>query len=348
MMADLQYEDNWETERYELLNTRICDLELHFEDTLLNRCIQKLYEELAQKKLQLRPRYYFTCGGDEWGCPDRVPWIGIPFHLADNRLVRIEREMGYTNYDKNDLMFLLRHETGHAVNYAYELFDLPEWTELFGDFYGTYPTNFRFKFNRFSRNFVKSQGEPKYYAQAHPDEDFAETFAVWLTPRSNWRYQYRTWPSLRKLEFIDSLMKKLRHRKPRILSGPLDSPRENKTYTLIEYYGEDIDNFKDKALGIYDEDLRKIFSGATNGHRKTIPAKDLIRKNRRFLVTTISEWTGAREKVVVPVISKFFHRCRELDLALAADGESYGLASLTALGTTVVMNYLHTGRYIPD
>jgi hypothetical protein len=37
-----------------------------------------------------------------------------------------------------------------------------------------------------------------------------------------------------------------------------------------------------------------------------------------------------------------------LGLAYASDEESSSLASLAALGTTVVMNYLHTGRYIPD
>src|SRR5262245_3384640 len=132
MSSSLAYVDNWETERYQLLNTRICDLELDFEETLLCRCIHKLYGELAAKKLLFRPRYYFTCGGDEWGCPDRVPIIGIPFHLADSRLTRIEREMGYTAYDKQDLMFLLRHEAGHAVNYAYALYRTREWKNIFG------------------------------------------------------------------------------------------------------------------------------------------------------------------------------------------------------------------------
>jgi hypothetical protein len=348
MEALLQYADNWETERYALLNTPVCNLELKFEDTLLNRCLQKLYSELSLKKLLFRPRYYFTCGGDEWGCPDRVPIMGIPFHLADNRLVRIEREMGYTTYDRRDLMFLLRHETGHAINYAYELYNTPDWREHFGEFERTYPANFKFKFNPFSRNYVRSQGEPKYYAQAHPDEDFAETFAVWLTPRSNWRVAYRNWPSLKKLEYVDMVMRQLRGKKPHVVTGPLDSPYSSKTYTLIEYYGEDIDNFKDKALGIYDNDLRKIFPLSSNGHRRYIAAKDLIRKNRRFLIETISSWTGAREKVVAPVILKFFQRCRELQLTLPLDDEPYRLASLTALGTTVVMNYLHTGRYIPD
>lgn len=348
MATALQLESNWETERYTLLNTRICDLTLNFEQTLLYRCIQKLYSELEFKKIAFKPPYYFTCGGDEWGCPDRVPVIGIPFHLADNRLVRIEREMGYTSYDKRDLMILLRHEAGHAINYAYQLYRSREWSENFGDFYTAYPTNFRFKFNPFSRTYVRSQGEPRYYAQAHPDEDFAETFAVWLTPRSNWRNVYKKWPSIKKLEYIDRLMTGLGNKKPRITSGPLDSPCHLKTYTLIEYYGEALDQFKDKALGIYDQDLRKIFDAGSNGHKKTIPAKDLIRKNRRFLIHIISRWTGAREKVVGPVIGRFFLRCRELQLSLLPDDETSSLVSLASLGTTVVMNYLHTGRYISD
>ena len=348
MATELQFELNWETERYALLNTRICDLKLNLEQTLLYRCIQKLYFELEKKKLLFRPPYYFTCAGDEWGCPDRVPIMGIPFHLADNSLIRIEREMGYTSYDKRDLMALLRHEAGHAINYAYELYDEAEWHDIFGDFYITYPTNFRFKFNPFSRTYVKSQGDPKYYAQAHPDEDFAETFAVWLTPRSNWRNAYKKWPSIKKLEYVDKTMRSLRNKKPLVTTGPLDSPYHTKTYTLIEYYGEALDNFKDKALGIYDGDLRRIFVISSNGHKRTLPAKDLIRKNRRFLVETISRWTGAREKVVAPVIGRFFLRCRELKLSLSPDEESYSLASLCALGTTVVMNYLHTGRYITD
>jgi hypothetical protein len=348
MATALQFEPNWETERYTLLNTRICDLKLDLEQTVLFRCIQKLYSELDWKGLLFKPPYYFTCAGDEWGCPDRVPIMGIPFHLADNRLVRIEREMGYTSYDKRDLMILLRHEAGHATNYAYELYDELDWRGIFGDFYTTYPTNFRFKFNPFSKTYVRSQGEPKYYAQAHPDEDFAETFAVWLTPRSNWRNAYKKWPSIKKLEYVDRIMGRLRNKKPHVTTGPLDAPYHSRTYTLIEYYGEALDNFKDKALGIYDEDLSKIFALGSNGHKRNIPAKDFIRKNRRFLIEIISRWTGAREKVVAPVIGRFFLRCRELGLSLSHDEESLSLASLAALGTTVVMNYLHTGRYIPD
>jgi len=348
MASELKYEDNWETERFALLNSRVCDLRLNISETILSKCLKKLYQELSAKKLQFKPRYYFTCGGDEWGCPNRVPIIGIPFHQADPKLIRIEREMGYGSYDKRDLMFLLRHETGHVINYAYQLYTTEEWKDIFGDFKSIYPSNFKYKFNPFSRNYVKSQGEPKYYAQAHPDEDFAETFAIWLTPRSNWRVVYKKWPSLRKIEYVDRAMKRVRNEKPLVLTGPLDSPYESKNYTLIQYYGEDIDDFKDKALGLYDDDLKRIFAISANGSNHHLPAKQLIRKNRRFLIETISNWTGAREKVVTPVVIKFLNRCRDLRLVLPNGEESHSLASLTALGTTVVMNYLHTGRYIPD
>jgi len=348
MATALQFEPNWETERYALFNTRICDLKLDLEQTSLYRCIKRLYSELDRKYVAFKPSYYFTCEGDEWGCPDRVPIMGIPFHLADNRLVRIEREMGYFHYDKSDLMILLRHEAGHAINYAYGLYNEPEWSNVFGDFYSTYPINFKFKFNPFSRSFVKSQGEPKYYAQAHPDEDFAETFAVWLTPRSNWRNIYKKWPSIKKLEYIDLAMKNLRGKRAHIAIKSLDSPYSSKTYTLIEYYGKTLDQFKDKALGIYDEDLREIFCKSSNGYKRNIAAKDFIRRNRWFLVDTIARMTGAQKRVVVPVIEIFILRCRELELSLDRNEESIRLASLSSLGTTVVMNYLHTSSYIRD
>ena len=78
LVSALQYVDNWETERYELLNTRVCDLSLNLAETPLRRCIERLYAELAGKKIQFRPPYYFTCGGDEWGAP-------IEYRLSESR-----------------------------------------------------------------------------------------------------------------------------------------------------------------------------------------------------------------------------------------------------------------------
>ena len=106
-------------------------------------------------------------------------------------------------------MMILRHETGHALNYVYGLWKKDEWVELFGNFRKRYPSLYHF--NSSSRDYVRylhNIGNP-HYAQKHPDEDFAETFAVWLDPRSKWRWNYRDWPrALEKLRYVDRLFRK--------------------------------------------------------------------------------------------------------------------------------------------
>ena len=185
--------NSWETVRYELLNSRICDLGLQIEGSPVEPFVGRLHRELEKKGFDFLPECYLT---DSWGCPDGVPIIGIPFYLADKRLLRIEEEQ--TGVIENDqfIMMLLRHEAGHAINYAYRVYEDPTWGETFGRFSKPYRDSFRP--NPFSRQFVRHIVHHQYgrtYAQKHPDEDFAETFAVWLTPRSNWRRHYRHWPA---------------------------------------------------------------------------------------------------------------------------------------------------------
>src|SRR5258708_11911410 len=104
----------------------------------------------------------------------------------------------------------LRHEAGLAFNYAYKLQRMPEWKTLFGPFRRRYLDNYRPV--PFSRDFVRHLAG--WYAQKHPDEDFAETFAVWLTPRSNWRKKYRGWKAMAKLRYMDRIARQLRNAEP--------------------------------------------------------------------------------------------------------------------------------------
>ena len=74
-------------------------------------------------------------------------------------------------------MRILRHEAGHAIDSAYRLRRRAHWRALFGHgldaaiarAIGRGPA---------SRHHVQHLGD--WYAQSHPTEDFAETFAVWL------------------------------------------------------------------------------------------------------------------------------------------------------------------------
>jgi len=185
--------NNWETRLMEW-NKPISELGLRIEGSALERIRSRLYGELERKGIRFKPKFYLT---DTWGCPNKVPVIGIPFYYANPVLSQIEDRMNGALEDDHELMMTFRHEAGHAINYAYRLYESPEWQEAFGRFDEPYRDFFRP--NPQSRQFVKHLYQQvgsyagRIYAQKHPDEDFAETFAVWLTPRSNWREKYRNW-----------------------------------------------------------------------------------------------------------------------------------------------------------
>jgi len=226
--------DNWEIVRQELYRRRICDLGLRIKGSPLEPSIRQLERELSAKGVDYVPAFYLS---DAWGCPDRVPVIGIPFYLACTRLGRIEKEQTGELEDNQAVMQFLRHEMGHAINYAFRLWEDPGWREIFGPF--SKPYREVFHPNPWSRRFVRHICSYSYgytYAQKHPDDDFAETFAVWLTPRSGWRRKYRDWPALQKLRYVDRLMRKLCEQTPKCKSGRLVKPLSELTMPLVEYY----------------------------------------------------------------------------------------------------------------
>src|SRR6266446_1856064 len=186
-----------------LLKVQIKDLGLKLEGSMLEKYIAQLYRELAAKGLgRFHPPCYLS---DEWACPDREPIIGVPFYLADPKLQALERAINDLE-DEREILMYLRHEAGHAFNYAYCLYETKEWTDLFGPFDRPYDEHYTPV--PFSRKFVRHIAG--WYAQKHPDEDFAETFAVWLTPRSNWRRKYRGWPAMLKLRYVDRVARQVR------------------------------------------------------------------------------------------------------------------------------------------
>jgi len=173
----------------EILQKPICELGLKLEGSPLERFVQRLYRELDRKGLKkFRPGCYLT---DEWGCPSGEPVIGIPFYLADRKLARLEKDVNDLE-DSHQIMMYLRHEAGHAINYAYGLYKTPEWKRLFGPYRRRYRDDYRPV--AFSRSFVRHM--EGWYAQKHPDEDFAETFAVLRTPGPKWREKCKVWAGI--------------------------------------------------------------------------------------------------------------------------------------------------------
>jgi hypothetical protein len=224
----------WENLRRKLFEKRICDLGLRIQGSPIEPFIGQLECELAAKDVHYTPSFYLT---DSWGCPDKVPAIGIPFYLASAPLGRIEKELTGSLEDGQMVMQFLRHETGHAINYAYRLWKEPGWRTTFGSF--SKPYRDVFHPNPWSRRFVRHICSCPYrytYAQKHPDEDFAETFAVWLTPRSAWRRKYRDWPALDKLKYVDRLMRRICGEQPKCRRGRLVKPVSKLAVPLAEHY----------------------------------------------------------------------------------------------------------------
>ena len=276
-----------------LLNKKICELDLRPEDTL-RECLIQLRHELISKKISFFPHFYF--GDEPWGCIDRTGSVEIPFYLANNNLKKLA-ERYYIAYSKEEIMMILRHETGHALNYAYKLWIREDWKNIFGKFRKKYPNLYHFNAN--SKDFVRYLhyvGHP-HYAQKHPDEDFAETFAVWLDPSAKWKWNYRNWDkALEKLNYVDLLLGKeqIASRRPlKVRYSESDSYR-NITLTVAEYF--EIEKKVDPWVKEYTQDLKEIFSEVQTSRRKLIRADLFIQHFSEYLEEELVTWIAKADR----------------------------------------------------
>ncbi len=321
----------------EILNRPIRDLGLKIEGSPLQPLIQQLYCELEKKGLlKFHPLCYLS---DEWGCPSGEPVIGIPFYLANVDLGYLEKQTNDLE-DAREIMMYLRHEAGHAFNYAYKLHRTPEWKQLFGPFRRPYHDNYRPI--PFSRNFVRHLAG--WYAQKHPDEDFAETFAVWLTPRSAWRKRYRGWGAMAKLRYMNRIARKLGNVDPVRRRGHTDITVDEMEATVAEFYqrvnGET--PLIDLAL---DTDLRDIFDASKR--RKTAkPAHEFLHAQRKAVVDKVAYWTGAQRPLIKKLIEVIEKRIEELNLFTDSERESEHLIQITVYVTALAMNYMARGKFV--
>jgi hypothetical protein len=321
----------------DILNKPIRDLGLKIEGSPLQCLVQQLYRELEQKGLvKFRPPCYLT---DEWGCPSGEPVIGIPFYLANADLAHLEKEMNDLE-DAREIMMYLRHEAGHAFNYAYRLHKTPEWKQLFGPFRRPYHDNYRPI--PFSRNFVRHLAG--WYAQKHPDEDFAETFAVWLTPRSAWRKRYRGWGAMAKLQYMNRIARELGNADPVRRRGRTDITVDEMESTVAEFYQRINDDIPLVDLAL-DTDLRDIFDASKR--RKTArPAHEFLHGQRKSVVDKVAYWTGAQRPLIKRLIEVIEKRIDELGLFADAARESEHLIQITVYVTALAMNYMARGKFV--
>ncbi len=320
-------------EARDLLTRPIRELGLKLEGSVLEKYVQQLYAELAAKGLlAFRPACYLS---EEWACHNREPIIGIPFYLADPTLQALERALNDLE-DEREILMYLRHEAGHAFNYAYKLYETRQWLELFGPFDRPYLD--AYTPIPFSRRFVRHIAG--WYAQKHPDEDFAETFAVWLTPRSGWKRKYAGWGALGKLEYIDKIAKELADVEPpkAVSKAIAELPVEERGATVERFDREAIPGETTDLL--LDAELEDIFT--REGGK---PAGAFVFGYRKVLVDKLTYWTGLRRARVRELVETIERRARELELSVDERRESATLIELVAFASTLAMNFLQRGVF---
>ncbi|MCC7008084.1 MAG: putative zinc-binding metallopeptidase [Acidobacteria bacterium] len=322
----------------QLLDLRLCDLGLRIEGSWLEARLADLSAELVARGLRFTPHAWLS---SEWFSPDGVPGIAIPFYLAHPRLMRLEESqmLEVEGGTPGWCMQILRHEAGHAFDNAYALRRRRRRQRLFGsssvpypDFYSPRP---------YSKSFVLHLDS--WYAQSHPDEDFAETFAVWLTPDSDWRERYAEWPAVKKLEYMDALMAEIAGTPPVVTTRRVVDPVHRLRTTLRRHYAKRREHYRLEHPHFYDRDLTRLFS-ASPDYRRNRKASRFIQSIRRDVRRLVTEWTGAYQYTIDRVIEDMIARASELHLRLIHPEERTKL-DFTMLVTVQTMNYLHSGRH---
>ncbi len=328
----------WKLPKEQLLDLRLCDLNLRLEGSPIRPCVRQLYRELRARGLVFRPNVWLST---EWFTPDGVTGVAVPFFLAHPRLRALEREfmLEVEGGTRESCLKLLRHETGHALLNAYQLHRRRDWQEQFGRSSQKYPDTYLPR--PYSKRFVIHL--ENWYAQAHPHEDWAETFAVWLKPRSDWRTRYAGWPALKKLEYVNRLMQEIGARRPLRHNRRPVEPVHRLTQTLRAYYADKQARYAADRPEFLERDLRRLFSDAAE-HRANEKAWRYIRRVRSELIAIVGRWTSEYDYRINEVLREMTERCRELDLRVARDDQAMKHEMIACL-TTLVMNKLHSGGF---
>ena len=327
---------DWPDER--LLDLRLCELGLKIEGTEIEQRIDRLYAELTLKGLEFQPYFWLS---NEWFTPDAHSGIAIPFYLAHPRLKALERKqmLEVEGGTETWCMRIMRHEAAHAIDNAYRLHRRKRYRELFGSWSAPYPEFYQPK--PYSRSYVVHLD--MWYAQAHPAEDFAETFAVWLDPGSMWATRYAGWPALRKLEYMDQLMRDVARQRPRIASKRRLDPLPRLKKTLGEHYRNKREHYGLDHPDFYESDLRNLFSDAPQ-YAKRPSAARFVRRIRKEVRSTVASFTDSYQYTIDQLLETIIERCRQLNLRLTESEESTKIDFMVFL-TVQTMNYLHSGRH---
>jgi hypothetical protein len=315
---------------------RFCELPLGLEGTLMARRVARLHRELKARGLIALPHVWLS---EEFFTPEEALGFAVPFYLAHPRLMRLERSqmLEVEGASEAECRRIFRHEAGHTLDEAYGLHQRQRYRALFGNPSKPYPSSYKPRPE--SRNHVINLSG--WYAQAHPVEDFAETFAVWLNPYLDWRSDYENWPAIEKLEYVDELMREIAGVSPRISGTTEVEPLAHLRHTLREHYAKKRAHFAWTWPANYDQNLRRIFSDNPSDPSSP-PATRFLRRVRQQLRTRIAEGTGIHAYAVDQLLRQMIARAQSLGLKVI-DPPATTMEKLLVMLTMQMAAVVHLG-----
>jgi hypothetical protein len=340
---------NKETKKLEVLTTPINRLGLDLSQSILRRPIDRLLARIKRRGIRLKPHFYL---GEDWGSVAGTTNIEIGFYDADPLLKELNKDINGWYNDSHVIDYLLRHETGHIFCYAHRLYKLAEFRKVFGikgSFFETYPATDRYRPHPWSRDFVNPNRD--HYAQKHPDEDFAETFGVWLSLPSDWKKAYKNRRrAIHKLEYVAKLVARFGDKPP---SAPpdyanLDAPVETIQATVAEVLGASLRKYRAKATGYIDPLLKKIGRYRTRPvETGMIPLAEVISTHRKFVLEAMVRNSRVTPAQASSLIYKMLSRSIAMHLYVPLVRMDKILIDVASLASALSANYALNGTILP-
>jgi hypothetical protein len=327
----------------EVLSLRFCDLPLTLKGSVVQQRAEMIFDELDARGICFQPSIWIA---EEWYNPDEVVGFAVPFYLLHPRLIRLERKMMLEaeGVSFSESMSIMRHETGHAIDEAFQLRKIPKYRQIFGSPDRKYPTDYIADSD--SRDYVHHLNA--WYAQSHPVEDFAETFAVWLKSERGWRRKYRDWPALEKLMVVDEWMHECRKVEPKIKPRRIANEIKSSTRTLGEHYQEKREFYAIESEDEFDDALRRIFQRPAHRFRRNgqVSAARLLASHRTRLRRRTAKPLGVPAYVVDQVLRQLMYRARILKLKQARP-EAETVAKVSRLVTRATIAVIRNSPRLP-
>ncbi len=291
------------------------DYQRPLKDWPLYNVEERLQKYKAQLKSELRDHGlsvdFHLWVSDEWFCPDGVPGFALPFYLFNPDLMKIHRmETGRVEgRTDREILKLMRHELGHAIDNAYGLRKDKERQDVFGPSSRDYPEHYAPR--AYSKSFIRYLGD--HYAQSHPDEDFAETFAYWLDPEKMWHLKSFSKNLQKKLHCMNRMMRKIRNQQPKLTNQFVVEPIAKNSETLGEYYAR----FKrERALICYkriDRNLTRAFS-FSSGQASTVTLAQFLKSRKKQMARDVAKTEGVYKYEAELALKKIIERAEGLGI----------------------------------